>query len=323
MMVKRIISLAAAAAAAVTFSMTTVCADETEKETIRFEADGTMLSADKDPALSFDTEAFEDYIHLTRDAEKGGIKLSQDRDTYYQGASMRISAKTDGVEGYMTGSATVRDSDNNLVYPDAPDAEEPDSMSFIGIEIQAEDFGLTCFDGCMVTFAYRLTQADESALLDKSVWVYPTDDSYVRLADNPIKLTVNTTLDDNVSQYRKSYVTVGTDVGATKIVFDIPTTGAVDGDVLYLDNMGIQLPDEVGENKYIKNLDGFNKNAKPREIIEELKITQQGNTVESKSEIDKKSDKVNPLTFVIIGVSVGVLAAVVIILVKKLRNRFY
>lgn len=323
-MVKRIISLAAALAAALTFSVASVYADEEEsKNTIRFEADGSMLVAENQPALSFDSEAFEKYIHLTRDAEKANIKFSQDRDTYYQGASMRISAKTDGVEGYMSCSGMVRDADNNLIYPDAPEAEDTSKFSVIGVELQAADFGLSCFDGCMITFAYRMTAEDETALLDKSVWVFPTDDDYVRLADTPIKLSVNTTLDDNVSQYRKSYVTVGTDVGATKVVFEVPTIGAINGDALYLDNLVIQLPDDVGDNKYIKNLDGYNANAEPREIIEELKITKKGNTIDSDSEIKKSSDKVSPIIFVVVGVAVVIVGVAVFLLIKKFRNRFY
>lgn len=324
MTVKRIISAVAAAAAAFVMSVTSVSAEETEsKDPIPFEADGSMVIDENEPALSFDTESFTDYIHLTRDAEKGGIEFSQDRDTYYQGASLRITANTEGVEGYMNCSGMVRDADGNLMFPDAPDAEETDKVSVIGIELQAADFGLSCFDGCMLTFAYRLTEADDSALLDKSVWVYPTDDNYMRLADTPIKLTVNTTIDDNISQYRTSYVTVAPEAGATKVVFDIATTGAINGDALYLDNIAIKLPKTVGDSKYIKNLDGYNKSAEVRETKEQLKIALQGNTLESSAEVEKKSDKVNPLTFVIIGVAVVVVGVAVFFIIKKVRNRFY
>ena len=125
MIIKRVLSAFAAAAAVLTFSAGTVFADDAkdEKPVIKFEADGTMLSADNVPAISFDTEKYEDYIHLTRDADKAGIKLAQDKDTYYQGASMKVSASTDGVDGYFNCSGMARDDDNNLLFPDAPETE--------------------------------------------------------------------------------------------------------------------------------------------------------------------------------------------------------
>jgi hypothetical protein len=235
---------------------------------------------------------------------------------------MRVSASTDGVDGYMSCSGMVRDSDNNLVYPDAPDAEETDKISIIGIELDAADYGLSCFDGCMVTFAYRLTEEDADALLDGTVWVFPATEDNERVGE-PIKLTVNTTLDDNVSQYRKSYVSVGEEVSATKIIFEIPTVGALKGDALFLDNLTVQLPDSVGDNKYVENLDGYNANAQVRDTIEELKITEQGRTLDSSDNVEKSSDKVNPLSIVIICVAVVAVGVAAFITIKKMRNRFY
>lgn len=324
MIFKRVLSAFAAAAAVLTFSAGTVFADDAkdEKPVIKFEADGTMLTADNVPAISFDTENYKDYIHLTRDADKAGLKLAQDKDTYYQGASLKVSASTDGVDGYFNCSGMARDDDNNLLYPDAPDAEETDKVSIIGFELEAKDFGLTCFDGCMVTFAYRLTDADEKALMGKSVWVYPADDDNVRVSDMATQLKVNTTTQNNISQYQKTFVTVGEERGATKMIFDIPTSAAVKGDVFYIDNITIQLPDAIGDKKYIKNLDGYNENAEPREIIEELQVAKKGNTISTES-VAEKSGKTSPLVFVIIGVAVVVVAGAVFFIIKKVRNRFY
>lgn len=325
MIIKRVLSAFAAAAAVLTFSAGTVFADDAkdEKPVIKFEADGTMLSSDNVPAISFDTEKYEDYIHLTRDADKAGIKLAQDKDTYYQGASMKVSASTDGVDGYFNCSGMARDDDNNLLFPDAPETEDTSSVSIIGFELEAKDFGLTCFDGCMVTFAYRLTDADEKALMGQSAWVYPADEDNVRVSDMATQLKVNTTTQNNISQYQKAFVTVGEERSATKIIFDIPTSGAVKGTVFYIDNITIQLPDSIGDKKYIKNLDGYNENAEPREIIEELQVAKKGNTISTESEAEKSSSKTSPLIFVIIGVAVVVVAGAVFFIIKKLRNRFY
>jgi hypothetical protein len=195
----------------------------------------------------------------------------------------------------------------------------------IGIELQSSDFGLSCFDGCLISFAYRLTQDDESALLDKSVWVFPSNDDYQGLANNPTKLTVDTAIDDNVSQYRKNVISVPTDVGATKLVFEIPTIGAISGDVLYLDNIQIEVPDGYSDDApYVANVDGYNARAEARETIDEIKITKnQAVTTDSAEEVEKSSDKTKPLIIVLSVVVAAAVIVVLVIFIKKRRNRFY
>jgi hypothetical protein len=282
-----------------------------------------MLTDQSEPALSFDSESYSNYIHLTRDADKAGLKMSQDKDTYYQGVSLKISANTSGVEGYFPCSGSILDDDNNQVYPDAPESDDTDNMSIIGVELHAEDFGLSCFDGCFINFAYRFAEDDETALADSSIWVYAADDNSARQG-NATKLTVNTTLDDNVTQYRDNAtvsVPVGSDTtsSSTKIIFEIPTSGAINGEVLYLDNIKIQLPD----NTYVANVDDYNPNAAKRETVDTLKITKKGNTEGLDGKVEKSSDKTSPLVVVIIVVAVLVVGVAVFFVVKKLRNRFY
>jgi hypothetical protein len=324
MMVKRILSMAAALAAAFTFTITPVSADDDDSPVvITFNSDSASLTNNSEPALSFDSESYADYIHLTRDAEKAGLKMSQDKDTYYQGVSLKVSASTSGVDGYFPCSGAILDDDNNQVYPDAPESDDTDNMSIIGVELHAEDFGLTCFDGCFINFAYRLTEDDETALEDSSIWVYSADDNSARQG-NATKLTVNTTLDDNVTQYRDNAtvsVPVGSDTtgSSTKIIFEIPVSGAVDGEVLYLDNIKIQLPGS----EYIANVDGYNANAAKRETVDTLKITKKGNTDGLDGKVEKSSTKTSPVVVVVIVVAVLVVGAAIFFIIKKFRHRFY
>ncbi len=323
---ERLLSAAAAVVVALSsFSLAVYADDEEEEEAIKFEADSTYLTEDKEPALSFDNDSFEDYIHLTKDAGLGGISIKQDKDTYYQGNSLRVNASSDGVDGYFSCSGMVRDSDNNLVYPDAPEADDIDNINVIGIELHAEDFGLSCFDGCLINFAYRLSQNDEGTLLDDAVWVMSADEDSVRTIDSPLKLQVNTTLDDNVTQYRSNgLLSVPESSSSTKIIFEIPTQNAVNGDVLYLDNIVIQLPESAGDSTlYVANVDGYNANAEARAEIDEIKISKTTSIGDAAEEVEKESDSTSPLVFVVVGVVIVIVVAVVVFLIMRARKRFY
>ena len=328
MKVSRILSAAAALLMAVAaLAPSAVFAEEEEeKEIIEFKYDKDMLSELKEPAISFDTSDYKDYIHLSRDAAKAKIGISEDKDTPYQGVSLRVSADTQGIDGYFSCSGFVSDADNNPVYPDAPEETEVDKMNLVGLELHSEDFGLSTFDGCLFNFAYRLSEEDAGALMADTVWVFPADSDDVRTGE-PLKLTVNTTIDDNVNQYRNNaLVSIPEESNSTKLIIDIPTLGAVTGDVLFLDNILIELPDyaDVGDAKYIMNLDGYNKNAQVSEIVDEIKISKGKNDT---TIADKKIEKVKDNTkkrIIILVVVVGVLVlGVGGVAFVKLKKRFY
>lgn len=327
MLLKKALSLTAAAAAALSLATFTVHADEEEekREIIKFEADGKMVVHEMVPALSFDSEKYEDYIHLTKDADKAGIKFSQDKDTYYQGISLGISVDTEGVKDYMPYTGTLNDSEGNQIYPDAPDRKEIDKLSLVGVELHCEDFGMTSFDGCFITFMYRMTAEDMDVLGGKNVWVYAAGSDDKALSNMPVCLTANDTLDDNISQYRKGMIQIPEateeEGSATKVVFDIPVISPFKGDVLYLDNITIQVP--VGDSDYIMNLDNYNANAEPREIIDTLKTVKKGNTEGLEEKVEKTSEKTSPVIIVVIVVAVIVVGIAVFFVIKKLRNRFY
>ena len=300
-----------------------VCAEETEEEAIEFTYDADKLTDSKEPALSFDSSGYESYIHMTRDAEKGGISFEQDKDTSYQGVSLKILADTKGVSGYFNGSGFVKDENNNSLYPDAPDVEDVINLNFVGIELRSEDFGLSTFDGCLFNFAYRLTAEDEGALLGDTVWVYSANSDNVRKC-NPLELTVNTVVDDNVNQYNgNALVSVPEASNSTKLIFDIPVQKEFKGEVLYLDNITISLPDSA-EGKYVANVDGYNKNAKISERVDEIKISKDKNdTTIADKKIEKEKDHTKKRIVILVIVIVAAAAAGGVVAFIMLKKRFY
>lgn len=325
MLIKRLMSAAAALVMLASVPAFSVFADEEEENNaVPLEvSDPALLTATKEPALSFDGSGFDKYIHLTKDADKAGISFEQDKDTFYQGNSMKVKADTSGVEGFFAVSGMVRDADGNNVFPDAPEGDETDKFSIVGIELHSEDFGLTTFDGCTMQFTYRLTEADQTALQGSAVWVYAATAEDVRMTSTPTQLTVSTALDNNVSQYQSAFLSIAPGQGTSKVIFEMPASSAIKGDVIYLDNITIVLPDDFGDNKYVKNVDGYNPNAEAKATVDELKVKKTQDVGTATEKVEKTSDKTNPVVYVI-AVVVGIAVIVgVFFIVKKLRNRYY
>lgn len=299
-------------------------ADKEEKEkVIKFKYDKDMVTETKEPALSFDGGEFKDYIHLTRDAGKGGISFQQDKDTAYQGVSLKVLADTSGISGYFNGSSYVKDENNNSLYPDAPKEDDVDNLNFVGIELHSEDFGMTTFDGCLFNFAYRLAAEDKEALLGGTVWVFGADDDNVRRSDS-LQLTTNTTLDDNVTQYRNNaLISIPEKANVTKLIFDIPAQNALKGEAVYLDNIFILLPDSAGD-VYVANVDSYNPNAKVSEIVDEIKISKEKNdTAIADKKIEKQKDNTKKRIVILVTTIVILVAVGGTFFVIYLRKRFY
>lgn len=299
---------------------------ETEEKEIKVAKgyDEEKLTDIEEPALSFDAKGFEEYIHLTRDAKKAGIEFSQEKDVAYQGKSLCISASA-AVEGYFPLSGAVKDSDNSAVYPDAPEQEEVDKYSIVGISLKAEDFGLPNFDGCFISFAYRFTDNAKAALMNSSVYVYGADDKGMRLSERFTTLTFDDVLNDNVNKFNPmGTYSLPAELGASQVIFDIPVMKSVKGAVLYLDNISIQLPDSAGDLPYVKNIDGYNVNAQKRDGSDEIKVKKQktdlGTTTES-VETDNRTITPGGIAVIVI-VSIIFVGAMGFLIVRRLRRFF-
>ena len=296
--------------------------NEEEKEIIKFTYDESMVSEDtSQPTISFDTSDWENYLHLTPDADLVGVQMKQDTKTYYQGASLKITASGSAPDKPFSYGESLRDADNNLVHPDY---DENTPYVNPGIELRAEDFGLSCFSGCTISFYYRIGTDVKGKLMGDAVYVYPVDEEYAHLASTPVTLTYNVIDNDNVSQYRSIACPAAAESNATRFVFEVPVLSNLSSDAFYLDNITIRLPKgEDGKQLVIKNIDGYNANAKPQETIEGLEIKKEGNTV-SIAEGDKAKEGGTSVVLIVVIVVIFLLVAgVVAFVVIRHKNKFY
>lgn len=317
--------LVSACAVAVSLSALTVSAfaDAEERPTIDFTYDKTLITNEKGtPAVSFDSESWEKYVHLTPDASLIGLKIAQDKNTYYQGFSLKATA-ADKSDSLYFNMQYVNDADKNPLYPDAQ-AEGAD-LKCPGVELRCEDFGLSCFDGCIVNFMYRLGADVENKLVENSVYCFGTDDTYkVSLSNVTQKLTYNVLADNNVQQYKSQVLQINSKSACTRIVFETPVLEKLDSEVFCIDNIVITLPEKDGDgNKlYIKSLDGFNASAKPQEKINEIQIKEKDSSVDIADTPDKQEGGHGFIIVIIIVVVVLAAGAGGFLFFKK-KKRFY
>lgn len=237
---------------------------DSEAEIPEYSADKSILTTDTSaPSLSFDMKDWERYIKVTPDGEKISVGASQEKTYAYQGASLKITAtQPNDISDYCTYASLIRDDDKNLVYPGSESEDAP--YITMGVEIDAKDFGMTCFDGCMISFKYRINQDAQGKLMGDSVFAFPCTEEYKKVTSNSVQLEINTDASNNVTQYATALIPVPDECGATKFIFEIPVIKKMDKtDVLYIDNLVIDTPlQKNGEDLQVMNLDGYNKSAK-------------------------------------------------------------
>lgn len=299
---------------------------DSEADIPEYSADKSILTTDTSaPSISFDMKDWDRYIHVTPDGEKISIGVSQEKTYAYQGASLKITAtQPNDISDFCTYSALIRDENNELVYPGS-DAEDAQYLT-MGVELEAKDYGMSCFDGCMISFKYRINQDAQGKLLGDSVFAFPCTDEYKTVTSNSVQLKINTDASNNVTQYATALIPVPDKCGATKFVFEIPVIKKMDKtDVLYIDNIVIDTPlQKNGTDLQVMNIDGYNKSAKAQEIVQGLKIQPKSNGLSSTSTSEADSSRgIGVIGIVIIVVVVVVVVGVVILVIKKKRSRFY
>jgi len=279
---------------------------DSEAEIPEYSADKSILTTDTSaPSLSFDMKDWEIYINVTPDGEKISVGASQEKTCAYQGASLKITAtQPNDISDYCTFASLIRDDDKNL----------------------AKDFGMTCFDGCMISFKYRINQDAQGKLMGDSVFAFPCTEEYKKVTSNSVQLEINTDASNNVTQYATALIPVPDKCGATKFVFEIPVIKKMDKtDVLYIDNLVIDTPlQKNGVDLQVMNLDGYNKSAKAQEIVQGLKIQPKSNGLSSTSSSEAESSKgIGVVGIVVIVVVAVVIVGAVIFVIKKKKSRFY
>jgi len=320
MNLKRITCLAAALVMSIGAALP-VYADSDDSRIIEeyWEDENKLTDDTSAPTLSFDLTDWKSTIHLTKDASLASLEAKQETDTAYQGQSLKLTVSSaKDITDLQQFSWLIRDEDNKLVYPESED--EDAEFTTIGIELHANEFGMNYFDGSMITFNYRINPDAKGLLMGDSCFVYACDDDYNKLDSTEFRMQYNDTDNNNTTQYAKGVMSVATDIGASKIVIDVPLQKATDKiDILYLDNFTVT----TRSDKQVANIDGYNANAKPQEIVQGLKVKKKDNTISlsDKTKSDKSSS--NVILYIGIGVIAVVVVGAIIIVIKKVKNRFY
>ncbi|MDO4944790.1 MAG: hypothetical protein Q4E74_06275 [Ruminococcus sp.] len=320
MKLKRITCLAAALVMAIGAALPVYADEEEERVIEEYWEDESKLTDDTSaPTLSFDLTDWKNTIHLTKDASLASLEAKQETDTAYQGQSLKLTVSSaKDITDLQQFSWLIRDDNNELVYPESEN-EDAEFLT-IGVELHANEFGMNYFDGSMITFYYRINPDAKDLLMGDSCFIYACDDDYNKLDSTEFRMQYNDTDNNNTTQYAKGIMSVATDIGASKLVIDVPLQKATDKiDILYLDNFTVT----TRSDKQVANLDGYNANAKPQEIVQGLKVKKKDNTVSlsDKSESDKSSG--NVILYIGIGVVAVVVVVAIIIVIRKAKNRFY
>lgn len=324
MLLKRLVSLCAAAVIACGCAACVMADDSKKKEkAIKFKYDESMVVSEKDKigyTLSFDNSEWKNYVKLTEESEKAGLSIVSETDRAYQGASLKVKAKnTAEIKDIQNVAWVFKDENNKIMFPDVEEGAE--GLLTMGIELNAKSFGLSTFDGSMLVLTYSFDEKGVDALVGKSFALFSAkeDNTY---AGGVSIVAKNTTISDNINQYRQALVTVPKKANSTKIVIEIPVQKAYTGEIMTIDNIDITLPDDKG---YIKNLDGYNENATPKETVEELQVQEQKKQAEdTQITTDKEDSSKSNTVVVVVIVIVGILLlAGGAVLFVKLKAKFY
>lgn len=324
---RKIICLASAVLMSVCAVMPVSAADDSSSKVVDpYQADQNMLTTETDkPTISFDMTDWSNLTHLTDDASKASLEVKQEKTYAYQGASLKVSGALDAdINDLFTCSYLIRNDDNTLTYPEA-DNEDAALLS-MGFTFDASEFGMNYFDGCMIAFEYRINEDITGKLMGNSIFIVPCDDDNVRVSA-PLQLKINNADANNVTQFAKGVITVSEAVGATKLLVEIPLMKACEKtDIFYMDNIQVVTPlQDNGVDLRVANLDGYNENARPQEIVQGLEVKAKENTLSTADSSAESSglDTNTILIFVGAGVLAVGVAVFVFIMVKKHKNKFY
>lgn len=306
----------------------TSSADEDSSRVLEeYQADQTMLTTENDkPTMSFDMTDWSNFTHLTADASLANLEAKQEKNYAYQGGSLRISGSLDSdIENKVCTSAyLIRNDDGTLAYPECED--ENAEFITMGVQLNASEFGMNYFDGCMVTFEYRINQEVQGKLVGDSVFILPYDDEYGRTG-NSLQLKINDSDANNVTQYAKGVMTVPEGSGTTSLIVEVPLVKACEKtDIFYMDNLTVVTPlQSNGVDLRVANLDQYNENAKAQEVVQGLEVKAKENTLSSDASSEASTSMNTSSIFMIIGGAVLAVAIVVFILfmIKKHKNKFY
>lgn len=312
------------------FSAAAVFAEEEEQEQIadKYVKDASMITTDTDqPTLSFDMSKWQDYVKV---AETDGVtvSLSEDNKASYQGQSLRVTVTSEEKidDNDLNLNWEIWDSKNQHMFESAADPDK--AYRNIGIMLNAEDFGLECFNGSTITFRYRIGIGAKGKISGDTVLASVVDPEGKWIDGAKVtKFPINETDSDNVNKYAMGVISIGEmddrmTEPASSVLIMVPVSQKLnDVAVLYLDNLTVKL----NSGAQVANLDGYNKSSQPKDEKElEIQIQQERTEVERNMRGESLKSRVKTV-MAVVGLAilgVGVLAGITIAIIK-VKKRFY
>lgn len=331
--VKKLISFLLASAFAVSMLTATASAEAYTGGFVKPEDESILVAypdGEKEPTLSFDRDSCLKYITVSEDGvNEAGMWVTNQSAVRYQGGCLKIAVNNKKQRGNVEGG------DLPYVYDYG-----------MGIQLNAADFGLENFDGCVISMMVKfhpdaLTALDNSAVTITASEVvaegeegYITGSRTVTYSELEAKGFRNAMLtimepmdadDEKNKDKKEDEILIIGDTNSFSI--NLPLTGVYSGDVLYIDNLTIKTPlkDAKGNDLYVKNVDGYNANA----FIDNTEnIVQAGDTVTADSVVlesvaEEAGEGGKGMIIAIVIIAVVVIVGIGVFILIKMKNRYY
>ena len=317
--VKKLISFLLASAFAVSMLTATASAEAYTGGFVKPEDESILVAypdGEKEPTLSFDRDSCLKYITVSEDGvNEAGMWVTNQSAVRYQGGCLKIAVNNEKQRGNVEGG------DLPYVYEYG-----------MGIQLNAADFGLENFDGCVISMMVKF-HPDALAALDNSAATITASEVVAEGEEGYITGSRTITYSElEAKGFRNAILTImepkeGEYGDTTSFSINLPLTGVYSGDVFYIDNLTIKTPlkDADGNDLYVKNVDGYNASAS---VDNTENIVQAGDTVTADSVVlesvaEEAGEGGKGMIIAIVIIAVVVIVGIGVFILIKMKNRYY
>ncbi|MBQ4096420.1 MAG: hypothetical protein IJC65_08385 [Oscillospiraceae bacterium] len=316
---KKLISFLLASAFAVSMLTATASAEAYTGGFVKPEDESILVAypdGEKEPTLSFDRDSCLKYITVSEDGvNEAGMWVTNQSAVRYQGGCLKIAVNNEKQRGNVEGG------DLPYVYEYG-----------MGIQLNAADFGLENFDGCVISMMVKF-HPDALAALDNSAATITASEVVAEGEEGYITGSRTITYSElEAKGFRNAILTImepkeGEYGDTTSFSINLPLTGVYSGDVFYIDNLTIKTPlkDADGNDLYVKNVDGYNASAS---VDNTENIVQAGDTVTADSVVlesvaEEAGEGGKGMIIAIVIIAVVVIVGIGVFILIKMKNRYY
>lgn len=317
--VKKLISFLLASAFAVSMLTATASAEAYTGGFVKPEDESILVAypdGEKEPTLSFDRDSCLKYITVSEDGvNEAGMWVTNQSAVRYQGGCLKIAVNNKKQRGNVEGG------DLPYVYEYG-----------MGIQLNAADFGLENFDGCVISMMVKF-HPDALTALDNSAATITASEVVAEGEEGYITGSRTITYSElEAKGFRNAILTImepkeGEYGDTTSFSINLPLTGVYSGDVFYIDNLTIKTPlkDADGNDLYVKNVDGYNASAS---VDNTENIVQAGDTVTADSVVlesvaEEAGEGGKGMIIAIVIIAVVVIVGIGVFILIKMKNRYY